>query len=95
LTRIMWEKMPPSPGWKGVNKWEFGQGYLKGQVRDYGPGHKITEAHPRQVAVGQQTEAWRYIMLTNWMGDDGFLWKFSTQIRKMNMIGDTPGVKER
>jgi hypothetical protein len=89
LTRIMWEKMPPSPGWKGVNKWEFGQGFLKGQVRDYGPGHKITEAHPRQVAVGQQTEAWRYIMLTNWMGDDGFLWKFSTQIRKMNMIGDT------
>jgi hypothetical protein len=41
------------------------------------------------VAVGQQTEAWRYILLTNWMGDDGFLWKFGTQIRKMNMIGDT------
>jgi hypothetical protein len=89
LTRIMWEKMPPSQGWKGVNKWEFGQGFLKGQAGTEVPGNKISAAHPRQVIVGQQTEAWRYIMLTNWMGDDGFLWKFSTQIRKMNMIGDT------
>ena len=32
LTRMMWEKMPPSPGWKGVNKWEFGQGFLKGKM---------------------------------------------------------------
>jgi hypothetical protein len=89
LTRIMWKKMPPAPGWKGVNKWEFGNGYLKGQHLTGGPGEKISEAHPREVAVGQQTEAWLFIMLTNWMGDDGFLWKFSSQIRKMNMIGDT------
>jgi acyl dehydratase len=89
LTRMMWEKMPASPGWKGVNKWEFGQGFLKGQNESEVPDGKISAAHPRRVVVGQQTEAWRYIMLTNWMGDDGFLWKFSAQIRKMNMIGDT------
>ncbi len=44
---------------------------------------------PRRLTVGQHTEAWRYILLTNWMGDDGFLWKFSAQIRRMNLIGDT------
>jgi len=25
----------------------------------------------RSFAVGQQLEAWRFILLTNWMGDDG------------------------
>ena len=80
LTRIMWEKMPPSPGWKGVNKWEFGQGFLKGQNKSEVPEGNISAAHPRRVVVGQQTEAWRYILLTNWMGDDGFLWKFSARI---------------
>jgi len=36
--------------------------------------------------VGQQTEAWRYIMSLTWMGDDRVPVKFRTQIRKMNMI---------
>jgi acyl dehydratase len=47
----------------------------------------------RHFAVGQQLEAWRYILLTNWMGDDGFLWKFSAQIRRFVMEGDTTWVK--
>jgi len=34
----------------------------------------------RGFAVGQQLEAWRFILLTNWMGDDGFLW----EIRRPN-----------
>jgi acyl dehydratase len=89
LTRLMWEKKPAPAGWKGVNMWEFGEGFAKGQSGNVVPDNKISAAHPRRVAVGQQTEAWRYILLTNWMGDDGFLWKFSTQIRKMNMLGDT------
>ncbi len=46
-------------------------------------------AHPRPGLAGQQPEAWRFILLTNWMGDDGFLWKFSTQIRAFIMLGDT------
>ncbi len=50
-------------------------------------------ATPRQSVAGQQPEAWRFILLTNWMGDDGFLWKFSTQIRGFTMIGDTTWVK--
>jgi acyl dehydratase len=47
----------------------------------------------RTFAVGQQLEAWRYILLTNWMGDDGFLWKFSAQIRRFVMVGDTTWVE--
>src|SRR5271157_5091513 len=47
----------------------------------------------RSFAVGQQLEAWRFICLTNWMGDDGFLWKFDAQIRRFVMEGDTTWVK--
>jgi acyl dehydratase len=47
----------------------------------------------RGFAVGQQLEAWRFIAVTNWMGDDGFLWKFDAQIRRFVMEGDTTWVK--
>ena len=50
-------------------------------------------AYPRVSVTGQQPEAWRFILLTNWMGDDGFLWKFGSQIRGFTMIGDTTWVK--
>ena len=53
----------------------------------------VGTAHPRQALAGQHPEAWRFILLTNWMGDDGFLWKFNTQIRRFVMIGDTTWVK--
>jgi hypothetical protein len=33
------------------------------------------------------------MVLTNWMGDEGFLWKSSTQIRGLNMQGDTTWCK--
>ena len=50
-------------------------------------------AHPRPALAGQQPEAWRFIILTNWMGDDGFIWKFNAQIRKFTMHGDTTWIK--
>ena len=53
-------------------------------------GVKVVKRH---FAVGQQLEAWRFILLTNWMGDDGFLWKFDAQIRRFVMEGDTTWVK--
>jgi hypothetical protein len=46
-------------------------------------------AYPRPAVTGQQPETWRFILLTNWMGDDGFLRKFNTQIRAFTMLGDT------
>ena len=33
------------------------------------------------------------MVFTNWMGDDGFLWKSSSQIRKFNMLGDVTWCK--
>ena len=50
-------------------------------------------AHPRPALAGQQPEAWRFIILTNWMGDDGFIWKLNAQIRKFTMHGDTTWIK--
>ena len=50
-------------------------------------------ALPYHFASGEMTEAWRAMVLTNWMGDDGFLWKSSTQIRKFNMQGDVTWCK--
>ena len=46
----------------------------------------VGTAHPRQALAGQQPEAWRFILLTNWMGDDGFIWKFNDQIRRFTML---------
>lgn len=43
----------------------------------------------RFIAAGMQPEMWRNMVITNWMGDDGFLWKSNTQIRGFTMQGDT------
>ena len=33
------------------------------------------------------------VLLTNWIGDDGFLWKFRAELRRFNIIGDTTWCK--
>ncbi len=33
------------------------------------------------------------MLLTNWMGDDGFLWKLRAELRRFNMVGDTTWCK--
>ncbi len=57
------------------------------------PPQGFLAAHPRPALAGQHPEAWRYILVTNWMGDEGFLWKLSAQIRMFTMMGDTTWVK--
>ncbi|MFC1966721.1 MaoC family dehydratase N-terminal domain-containing protein [Chloroflexota bacterium] len=37
---------------------------------------------------GNQRMSWLCNLLTNWMGDDGFLWKMSGNLRVFNQIGD-------
>ena len=39
--------------------------------------------------VGPQRIAWAQHMLTNWIGDHGFLHKLYVDVRKPNMVGDT------
>ena len=50
-------------------------------------------ALPHHFGAGEMTEGWRSMVLTNWMGDDGFLWKSSSQIRKFNSQGDVTWCK--
>ena len=33
------------------------------------------------------------MLLTNWMGDDGFLWKLRAELRRFNIVGDTTWCK--
>ncbi len=42
-------------------------------------------------APGKQPEVWLQNVLTNWMGDDGFLWKTSVQVRLFTVKGDILG----
>ena len=53
-------------------------------------GVKVVKRH---FAVGQQLEAWRFILLTTGWEMTDFLWKFSAQIRRFVMEGDTTWVK--
>ncbi|MBI3964119.1 MAG: MaoC family dehydratase N-terminal domain-containing protein [Chloroflexi bacterium] len=39
--------------------------------------------------VGPQRISWGVHMLTNWMGDDGFLHKVDVDVRRPNLVGDT------
>ena len=43
----------------------------------------------RAYDYGNQRMAWLCNLFTNWMGDDGFLWKMSGDERAFNMMGDT------
>ncbi len=42
----------------------------------------------RAYDYGTQRMAWLCNLFTNWMGDDGFLWKMSGDERAFNMMGD-------
>jgi hypothetical protein len=44
---------------------------------------------------GGLREAFLMHLITDWMGDDAWLWKLSVQHRKFNFIGDTTWVKGR
>ena len=48
---------------------------------------------PRIHDAGAQRNAWRNMVLTNWMGDDGFLWKSKAEVRGFNMEGDVTWCK--
>jgi len=37
---------------------------------------------------GNQRMSWLCNLFTNWMGDDGFLWKMSGDLRTFNLAGD-------
>jgi acyl dehydratase len=48
---------------------------------------------PAAYDFGGQRFAWLSMPLTNWMGDDGFLWKLRGELRRFNITGDTTWCK--
>ena len=50
---------------------------------------------PRIHDAGTQRNAWRNMVLTNWIGDDGFLWKSRAEVRGFNLEGDVTWCKGR
>ncbi len=45
--------------------------------------------------AGAQRNAWRTMVLTNWMGDEGFLWKSKAELRGLNQEGDVTWCKAK
>jgi hypothetical protein len=50
---------------------------------------------PRIHDAGAQRNAWRNMVLTNWMGDNGFLWKSKAEVRGFNQEGDVTWCKAK
>ena len=44
---------------------------------------------PAAYDFGVQRVAWLSSLMTNWMGDTGFLWKLRGELRRFNITGDT------
>ncbi|WP_035613269.1 dehydratase [Hyphomonas johnsonii] len=44
---------------------------------------------PSSYDYGQMRTSWLMHLVTKWMGDDAWLWKFSCQSREFNFMGDT------
>jgi len=45
--------------------------------------------NPATYDYGRMRETWLIHLCTDWMGDDGWLWKLDCQFRKFNYVGDT------
>jgi acyl dehydratase len=50
---------------------------------------------PTSYDYGAMRETWLCHALTDWMGDDGWLWKLRCEHRKFNYVGDTTWVRGR
>jgi acyl dehydratase len=48
---------------------------------------------PRTYDYGALRETWLTFALTDWMGDDGWLWKLSCEHRRFNFQGDTTWIR--
>jgi acyl dehydratase len=48
---------------------------------------------PTSYDYGAMRETWLTHLLTDWIGDEGWLWKLSVQHRRFNFVGDTTWVK--
>jgi len=79
-----------SPKFYSINEW----GYPDTVERvhwDDGWAQRI--GNPYAYDFGKMRNAWMCHLITNWIGDDGWLWKMTDELRAFNHFGDTTWVK--
>ena len=82
--------------------WKFRTQKLKGfyNADEYGVPDVMQRMHwdsewaraiglPAPYDYGQMRSCWMSHLLTNWMGDDAWLWKMSNRLNTFNFLGDT------
>jgi len=52
-------------------------------------------AHTEKHDADAQRNVWRNMALTNWVGDDGFIWKSRAEVRGFNQEGDVTWCKAK
>ena len=90
LTRKWIKNMVLEGSKKGPEIWDARiNAFVNGELAhlDYDLG-RVTGA-PGAYDTGAERECLGSVLLTNWMGDDGFLWKYSIQFRRFTVHGDT------
>jgi acyl dehydratase len=51
--------------------------------------------NPHIYDYGRMRETWLVHLCTDWMGDDGWLWKLDAEMRRFNFVGDTHWMRGR
>ncbi|MHC4494079.1 MAG: FAS1-like dehydratase domain-containing protein [Planctomycetota bacterium] len=51
--------------------------------------------NPYSYDYGRMRETWLIHLCTDWMGDDGWLWKLDAEMRRFNFVGDTHWMRGR
>ena len=97
MSFFAWEAAAPSPSLKGIRFPLAGDGGVYdprintrttlGPHCDYDLGRAV--GVQGNYDLGVERECLMSILFTNWMGDDGFLWKYSIQFRAFVVHGDT------
>jgi hypothetical protein len=53
------------------------------------PAFAQRSGNPTTFDYGRMRETWLIHLCTDWMGDDGWLWKLDCEFRQFNYVGDT------
>jgi acyl dehydratase len=59
------------------------------------PAYARRAGNPTTYDYGRMRETWLIHLCTDWMGDDGWLWKLDCEFRLFNYVGDTHWMRGR
>lgn len=85
--RLMYRYLRDNPGGRIVNEDTGIEDYIGAAHYDSYFARK--SGLPRGYDLGAMRSAWLVHLLTDWMGDDGFITAFDMRLRRPNFIGDT------